>query len=340
MPKPITRRVMTKGLLAGVLVPGGITAKSSAIDTAVPQAETEHLGKASRSWDVIVVGAGVFGAWTAHHLQQAGKRVLLLDASGPGNSKASSGGESRMTRAVYGPDEVYTRMAHAALPQWKVLSDEADLPLFHPHGVLFFFQRRVDYAEASVDVHRRLGLSLEVIDRKSLETRYPQADWSGVEFALFEAGFGALMARRAVQMLVDRFVERGGSYETALALTPTGEDPPTEVRTAVAGVSSASRSCTPAVRGSASSFPKWWEGESFQLGRPAHSFRSRRVTDDSVPTVYRVGQIGTMETSSTAFPTSRREVSRSPSINTEKRSIRIPVIDRSRRERSLGFAST
>ena len=48
---------------------------------------------------VVVVGAGVFGAWTAHHLQQPGHRVTLVDAWGPAHSRASSGGESRLTRA-------------------------------------------------------------------------------------------------------------------------------------------------------------------------------------------------------------------------------------------------
>ena len=58
---------------------------------------------------VAVIGAGVFGAWTAHHLRRAGHRVTLVDMSGPANDRASSGGESRMTRAAYGKDEIYTR---------------------------------------------------------------------------------------------------------------------------------------------------------------------------------------------------------------------------------------
>src|ERR1043166_1826797 len=48
--------------------------------------------------DVAVIGSGVFGAWTAYSLNKRGKRVLLLDAHGPGNSRASSGGESRVIR--------------------------------------------------------------------------------------------------------------------------------------------------------------------------------------------------------------------------------------------------
>src|SRR5262245_29505572 len=54
----------------------------------------------------IVVGAGVFGAWTAEHLQRDGWSVELVDQMGPANARASSGGESRMTRGTYGRDEV------------------------------------------------------------------------------------------------------------------------------------------------------------------------------------------------------------------------------------------
>lgn len=51
---------------------------------------------------VIVVGAGAFGGWTALALLRAGMRVTLIDAWGAGNARASSGGETRVIRAVYG----------------------------------------------------------------------------------------------------------------------------------------------------------------------------------------------------------------------------------------------
>ena len=40
--------------------------------------------------------------------------------------------------------------------------------------------------------------------------RFPMIDFSGIQAGLFEPGFGALMARRAVQTLVQRFVADGG----------------------------------------------------------------------------------------------------------------------------------
>ena len=121
------------------------------------------------SWDSIVVGAGVFGAWTAWHLRKAGQRVLLLDAFGAANARASSGGESRLTRGSYGADEVYTRMAFDSLSLWKWLSDLAGLPIFHPIGVLFFFQKREAYVDQSLEVHRRLKLPTQEMDRAALE---------------------------------------------------------------------------------------------------------------------------------------------------------------------------
>ena len=68
---------------------------------------------------VAVIGAGVFGAWTAHHLQQSGHKVTLIDAWGPAHVRASSGGESRLTRAAYGKDAIYTRMARDSLALWN-----------------------------------------------------------------------------------------------------------------------------------------------------------------------------------------------------------------------------
>src|SRR5262245_52787817 len=139
----------------------------------------------------IIVGAGVFGTWTATHLQRKGWNVLLVDQTGPANARASSGGESRMTRGTYGRDEIYTRMALASLEEWKSLSARSSLPLFHNIGVLFCFEQMIDYARDSIDVHRRLELPLEQLDNAALRQRWPQINFTGVEFGLFEPEFGA-----------------------------------------------------------------------------------------------------------------------------------------------------
>ena len=51
-----------------------------------------------KTYDFAVVGAGVFGAWTAHFLRRSGMSVALLDAYGPANSRAKMGLEITCAR--------------------------------------------------------------------------------------------------------------------------------------------------------------------------------------------------------------------------------------------------
>src|SRR5215469_5975634 len=85
-----------------------------------------------------IVGAGVFGSWTAYHLLSAGNKVILIDQYGPASSRASSGGESRIIRCAYGPDQVYTRMAKHSLTLWSDFFAQTHRNLLHRIGVLWF----------------------------------------------------------------------------------------------------------------------------------------------------------------------------------------------------------
>jgi len=175
---------------------------------------------AGRGAGTIVVGAGVFGAWTAARLRDGGHRVMLIDAWGPAHARASSGGESRMTRGAYGADEVYTRMALDSLAEWRHLSARAGLPIFHRIGVLFFFPHVEPFLEETMRVHRALGLPTQLLDTAEMRRRFPQIDFTGIAAGLYEPEFGALMARRAVQTLVAEFVRGGGVYRQAQVVTP------------------------------------------------------------------------------------------------------------------------
>jgi glycine/D-amino acid oxidase-like deaminating enzyme len=181
------------------------------------------MGKKA-SEHVAIVGAGVFGAWTAHHLLQAGHKVTLIDAWGPANTRASSGGESRLTRAAYGKDAIYTRMAMESLPQWKALSEVSGLPILIQCGILFFFPTEEPYVQDSIAAHRKFGLPTDVLTQAEMARRFPMIDFDGIRVGLHEPGFGALMARRSVLTLVDRLVKAGGTYAKGF-VQPPGQQP-------------------------------------------------------------------------------------------------------------------
>ncbi len=82
----------------------------------------------NKTFDAVVIGAGVFGAWTALHLRRSGRTVALVDIYGAGNSRSSSGGESRILRMGYGADEIYTRWAMRSRELWLKLFEQIGRP--------------------------------------------------------------------------------------------------------------------------------------------------------------------------------------------------------------------
>ena len=177
--------------------------------------------KADKAYDVAVIGAGSFGAWTAYQLRRAGRTVVLLDAYGPANSRASSGGESRVIRMGYGPDEIYSRWSMRSLTLWQEFFRQAQLPLFQPTGVLWLAREGDDYNQQSLETFQKLGVPHQRLWRAELEKRYPQITLGPVTWGLLETESGVLMARRAVQAVVEEAVKIGVDYVSAAVATPS-----------------------------------------------------------------------------------------------------------------------
>ncbi len=209
-------------------VAGGALRLGTRCGPAAPGALRTMTGK---SYDVAVIGAGVFGAWTAYHLERGGKKVALLDAYGPANSRASSGGESRIIRMGYGADEIYTRWAMRSLRLWQEFFGRAGRPLFHRTGVLWLAGADDRYARSTLETFTKLGVRFERLERADLEKRFPQIALGGAEgrgpsrvaWGLFEPDSGALMARRAVQAAVEEAVQSGVAYLPETVTTPRGK---------------------------------------------------------------------------------------------------------------------
>jgi monomeric sarcosine oxidase len=158
---------------------------------------------------VVVVGAGVFGTWTAHHLVSGGCGVTLVDAYGPANPRASSSDQSRILRCGYGADEIYSAFARRSVEQWRALQERARTPIWHPCGVLLLADAGDPYAIATRHTLEHGGYAIEVLAPSLLRNRYPHLEASDVSMALLEPDCGVLMARRAVRTLAAE-LERSG----------------------------------------------------------------------------------------------------------------------------------
>jgi sarcosine oxidase len=174
----------------------------------------------SKQPHVVVVGAGAFGGWTALYLRRGGARVTLLDAWGPGNSRASSGGETRVIRATYGPRAVYTRMAARALTLWKEHQRRWRQPLYNGIGVLWLVESDEAYERAALPVLRDAGVAFEELTGPEVTRRYPQISCDHVRWAILEQDAGYLTARRACAAVLEGFRAEGGEYRQLAIQAP------------------------------------------------------------------------------------------------------------------------
>lgn len=149
-------------------------------------------------------------------------RVVLIDAHGPGNSRSSSGDESRIIRMGYGADEIYTRSALRSLRLWKELFARIDRRLFHQTGVLWLAHEDDPYPVKSAETLEKIGIPFEKLTTAEVNQRYPQIGLERISWALFEPDSGVLIARRAVQAVTLAAIKTGVEYLQDAVRTPAG----------------------------------------------------------------------------------------------------------------------
>jgi sarcosine oxidase len=179
---------------------------------------TAAARQTSKPADVIVVGAGAFGAWTAYYLRQLGARVRLVDAYGPGNSRATSGDETRGVRSSYGDRgiraELWTRWANQAIDRWTSFDAEwgrqMKVRLFFNTGDFIFRAAPETFTERTQEVWKQLRIPFELPKVEDVAREYPQFDLAKITFAMYDPRAGVVRARRACEVIAEAFRQSGG----------------------------------------------------------------------------------------------------------------------------------
>ena len=159
---------------------------------------------------IIVVGAGIMGVTSALALRRRGDAVTLLDAGAIPHPDASSTDISKMIRADYGTDTLYTELMLEALEGWRRWNTELDDALFHEEG--FLILKRGALAPGDFEYESRAALEgmlpLEAVDAEARRRRFPL--WSGeVDQGYFNPNAGWAESGRVVAALAARCGEEG-----------------------------------------------------------------------------------------------------------------------------------
>ena len=174
-----------------------------------------------RSPDVVVIGAGTFGVWTAYHLQKQGTSVKLLDAYGPGNSRSSSGGETRQMQADPRED-VYTRSAIRSYQLWKQLEADSGRSIVLEMGRLGLFPSSQNIKPPSnlAQAFAHYKLEAEILSPEEIRYRWPQVQTEEIDWAVYTQGAAGslLKARDGIRTVASEFVKSGGDLQIARCL--------------------------------------------------------------------------------------------------------------------------
>ena len=205
--------------------PGNLTRRKFVASAAVAPFVLRFGARRLAADHVVVVGAGAFGGWTALALLRAGMRVTLVDAWGAGNSRASSGGETRVIRTVYNGNALYSQMAARAFTLWREAEQQWKRQVLFRTGAVWMCETDDSYVRRSIEPMKAVGLSVEEMTPSEAARRYPQIGFRDVRTAFFEPEAGYLTARAACELVretVVRKAARTSRHRFARARRPAG----------------------------------------------------------------------------------------------------------------------
>ena len=167
---------------------------------------------------ITVVGAGAFGGWSALSLLRKGFKVTLVDAWGPGNSRSSSGDETRVIRSTYGNNAFYFDLNVRALTLWKENQQRWGKEVFHNTGVIWFcYEEKAPLVDESIPFARKHKMEYEYLSVDEVHKRYPAIYTGDLHHAWFDPYGGYLKARESCLAVWQSFLAEGGQFIQAYA---------------------------------------------------------------------------------------------------------------------------
>ncbi len=122
-------------------------------------------------------------------------------------------------RGTYGPNQPYTEMAARALKLWAKYERRWKQQFLHRTGVLWMAAGRDDaFERGSVETLREAKIKYQELSAAQMKKRWPQINFEGIRWGIFEPECGYLDARASCQAVVEAFVAAGGKYRQAAVI--------------------------------------------------------------------------------------------------------------------------
>jgi glycine/D-amino acid oxidase-like deaminating enzyme len=106
-------------------------------------------------------------------------------------------------------------MVVRALQLWQEYEQRWNLKLFFRSGALRMAGADGAYESAALPVLQQAGVRFEKLSAADCAKRWPQINFDGVPWSLYEPESGFLAARRACEAVLSAFLKAGGQYRQA-----------------------------------------------------------------------------------------------------------------------------
>ncbi|MBV9194389.1 MAG: FAD-dependent oxidoreductase [Solirubrobacterales bacterium] len=161
--------------------------------------------------DLVVIGGGVMGLFTAYYAGEQSARAVVLERGRIGDPRTASYGRTRSFRNDY-LDATYARLAHEAFRLWGDFERQTGSQLLVRCGCLNIGKRAITpdlgetYAQLSFETLTRLGLKTESFGAEAIRRRFSYLD---ADMAHLDVDSGVVDAPAVRRALTGALGERG-----------------------------------------------------------------------------------------------------------------------------------
>jgi sarcosine oxidase len=161
--------------------------------------------------DLLIVGGGVMGLFTAYHAAARSARVVVLERGRIGDPMTASYGRTRSFRSDY-LDPAYARLAQESIRLWGDFERDTGARALVRCGCLNIAKRSVTpdlartYAQLSFETLERLRLKTESFDAEALRRRFSYLD---ADVAHLDVEGGVVDLRSVTSALTGALADRG-----------------------------------------------------------------------------------------------------------------------------------
>lgn len=162
-----------------------------------------------KSFDAIIVGGGIIGLSTAYQLTKRGKKVLVVEKKYPG-----SGSTSRCIGGIRQQfsTEASIRLMIESMNLFKQMDKEFGFSVdFYQGGYLFLAhsEDRMNAFKKVVEIQKRLGLNVEILDVKGCLEIVPQLNTEGLIGGVYSPDDGQAYPFKIIKGYIEQMVKSG-----------------------------------------------------------------------------------------------------------------------------------